>query len=1568
MTGKKKDKTNSSGRNWGGSRPNTGRKKAVAAPDPSQPSLSTFFTQPSCPSSADPNIDLNPQQQSQQQQDLQSQQESSTCNDEGAKNNAGPSCDEVGVARDTGESTTTLDSTTPLTENEPNKSLSGDQDGSIVKTILDYVDISICESQELPVHLGVTNIIKPDGNCLFRSFGFLSNGNQEAHQIWRKKVVNYIRSHEDIFRDLIDNQENMTVKEYCDTMVKDGEYGDLYCIMAYVIMSRRPSTIYSKHGDSGFHVYRYNPRQNSAVIQTPIQLHLDTDSKHYEMLLPSNSFGNADSESVELNNVDCGDEIDGFDDDVNGDKEIDEADKVEDECNGDGPEKATGKKRKARREDRTTPIALYLHDLLEKLKKKELNERLQAGRLWIDPPEPCIAVRQGVLRSHVPTVGRVEVAIFEPGSIFLDVFMQCQIHIISTQQGMNAINPEELAFPALLTKRAGVDDDIVFRVRSSAAVGCGPTSVFNLIRQATTREYSRRELSYYSAVEYIIKQQVHQPRINAYNINNVHTDIPKFSTFKDENGYNGAYPSASYLTKIFVLEIENMRAYLDFEVQRRDGVYLKADHYFKISKHVTSINGQRLFRALFTAKNEYHEIRLQNFVQSASFDQIRQPLQDYRETREHLQQPELKALCVDDCCKSRAGYLSVLPELAKGQIITSPLPLPADVRLFSTSSPEPLRVALEPFIKESNEIVKDPSRKPLVVSLDTEFPTNSFKQKIGKVSLIQFAFTEVPFKWKDIVFLIQVSNSHPFPPFLSSFITSPATLKIGRRIKEVEVKYLHEDWDVTIDTAHVMDLGPLCKTVNITDDARNSLDKLTMKALGFSLPKDDSIRCSNWASGNLSAQQKEYAARDVWAGIKIYLAASRKSSQFSRQSINSVAETPPAGSDKDDLQQQPQDALEAESEKESKSEDDSQFVDAPEPHENQSRPTPTKRKSRSKTSQASKRQRNPAGAVLQRILLDVFHGLKRPEVSSLHPACLLFVRGLSQAIHEWDPTDVANVTAYLDKQPEKKTFHDKLREDWDWVLRRVRRRTRQPAAMAEAIQAVVDEFLKPSYNDNPPDIPMYFKDGVDKDGLNLYSSCRGTGDDESYHRLLEVVISCFNAGPFYICALLAYLRHCSNIGASERYRQNFPKIGHFDHFLIDQINEITLRIYGFRIHRWWPHSSLCLATSETFGITPCVPRDQYENFASDDIKDYPTVYKAIAQKTKVKVPYLPIHTKEEFALFWRNVSFYTGSKLGDRSKPKDGFQAAKMCSDWNCGNLPMDRGKIPSVDMRIFRKLEEHIENGYKLYLKALARREIMFKNDQTLKAMNAALAALTPADIDLFLPPRIPTELGPFFFGSENFEDNLAPSNLLTTTSTESPAASIAQDTEDDFDMSIVDTEVEHPFPRSASDSVLIAKPLTSYLRPAVVPLAQGLTTSPTAAPIRPFSQRQPRRPRTCKHPNCPKRGTGEKCPGSQGGITKCLVNSLQASTLPAIVPSTLPVITPLTPPAVAPSNPLTTAPSIPPAVVLRVSQPVNQSEQFNNVWEPFNARMVGVYGVGDAIVWSEESERHLVEARQNV
>ena len=193
-----------------------------------------------------------------------------------------------------------------------------------------------------------------------------------------------------------------------------------------------------------------------------------------------------------------------------------------------------------------------------------------------------------------------------------------------------------------------------------------------------------------------------------------------------------------------------------------------------------------------------------------------------------------------------------------------------------------------------------------------------------------------------------------------------------------------------------------------------------------------------------------------------------------------------------------------------------------------------------------------------------------------------------------------------------------------------------------------------------------------------------------------MVFRSFNAGPAYVDAALAIIRHTFNIRASERNRKSFPRLGHYDHHIIDRINDISLKINGQPLYKWWSHLTHVPATSCTYGITPCVPEDQYENVTEDIIKNYPPIYKTIARKTKTIIPYMPVHSKDEFLLFRRNIQFYVGRGLGEKST-KANFDSAAMTNDWNNGNLNADRGKFPSItrDIQITRKLEENIVDAY---------------------------------------------------------------------------------------------------------------------------------------------------------------------------------------------------------------------------------------------------------------------------------
>jgi hypothetical protein len=77
---------------------------------------------------------------------------------------------------------------------------------------------------------------------------------------------------------------------------------------------------------------------------------------------------------------------------------------------------------------------------------------------------------------------------------------------------------------------------------------------------------------------------------------------------------------------MFVNDVARRRDYFDIEIMRRDGSIYSIDHSFKVicatlgtnlyklSKHISQINGQKIFEGLFTCKNEYAEIRMQHLV------------------------------------------------------------------------------------------------------------------------------------------------------------------------------------------------------------------------------------------------------------------------------------------------------------------------------------------------------------------------------------------------------------------------------------------------------------------------------------------------------------------------------------------------------------------------------------------------------------------------------------------------------------------------------------------------------------------------------------------------------------------------------------------------------------------------------------------------------------------------------------------------------------------------------------------------------------------------------------------
>ncbi|KAJ3199764.1 hypothetical protein HDU67_002572, partial [Dinochytrium kinnereticum] len=492
----------------------------------------------------------------------------------------------------------------------------------------------------------------------------------------------------------------------------------------------------------------------------------------------------------------------------------------------------------------------------------------------------------------------------------------------------------------------------------------------------------------------------------------------------------------------------------------------------------------------------------------------------------------------------RGFYEKQFPELLKGLRTPRLLPLPASDRVLTLNAwpEESLQIALNPFLEHLRAISDDPEGPRLVIGLDAEWSLNGNNQKEGKVRLLQLAFSQ--------------------------------KLRGDARATDYNINELR-----SISSPDVVDLASLAKAKGVIEDARKgSLKELTRKVLDCDL--DKSLWKSDW-SRELSKEQLLYASRDAWASLMIYQTLIAMPSPDFSCSTNARENGGGSALAMVLLRRREDEDLSIASEID-RNWDGSLSEQNSSPDEGIVSPV---------ISNTSEYAESPAGTPngpVSRVLLDILHAMKRLEVSRLHPASPLFHCAIRDAIFEFVGTHKDAVSRFLQTE-HNITFEEKFKREPQWILKRVPRWVPSPTILAERLKKVFGQFSRPSYNDSdgqplvtdklkkefknlmkhvkegclsdPIDVPLYRKVGEDKNKLPLFVCFRGTNDVESLHQSLEMLFNSFNAGVDLIDASLACIRHVFNVGASERNRPNFPKLGHCDHFLIDQINDVTARLH-----------------------------------------------------------------------------------------------------------------------------------------------------------------------------------------------------------------------------------------------------------------------------------------------------------------------------------------------------------------------------------------------------------------------
>ena len=277
---------------------------------------------------------------------------------------------------------------------------------------------------------------------------------------------------------------------------------------------------------------------------------------------------------------------------------------------------------------------------------------------------------------------------------------------------------------------------------------------------------------------------------------------------------------------------------------------------------------------------------------------------------------------------------------------------------------------------------------------------------------------------------------------------------------------------------------------------------------------------------------------------------------------------------------------------------------------------------------------------------------------------------------------------------------------------------RNPLFNAEAwarANNILKEILRGYYSD-PPGVSMYTKklrdDGsglvkTNKFGMDEIECCRGTNRVEAFHKNLNNTFGSWHVGVGMTEVLLAERRHRHNHNTSERRRAGFPRIGHYDTWLVDSLQSLVRKNHAILLYPNWVNASDYKDTPESFNTVPLhsqeldtaienkcntlirnmqtkIDNDLMREIKKDSTKKYKRRIRAKFKLTSdqkylcktmgTKLPLLPFTTAEETKLF---TDFASQNKHQD-----DRWLALEWCNSVDGVNI---FPKLP-VHIRVYRK------------------------------------------------------------------------------------------------------------------------------------------------------------------------------------------------------------------------------------------------------------------------------------------
>ncbi|KAK3271924.1 hypothetical protein CYMTET_19751 [Cymbomonas tetramitiformis] len=311
--------------------------------------------------------------------------------------------------------------------------------------------------------------------------------------------------------------------------------------------------------------------------------------------------------------------------------------------------------------------------------------------------------------------------------------------------------------------------------------------------------------------------------------------------------------------------------------------------------------------------------------------------------------------------------------------------------------------------------------------------------------------------------------------------------------------------------------------------------------------------------------------------------------------------------------------------------------------------------------------------VYSTVVGDAFHFMDRPKVPVHHEFKKAYFVALMEAWFAWEPVALDKVKAILksngasDAEIEAKMYYDVK-----WFRERVPRVVPPPPQHYWRVRAVfmlfgpqidtktgvplfntrnwgrANNVLKEILAGHAADIPSYEyyyhrldargELACDSLGIPLIDCNRGTNDTECVHKQLVTTFGTWHIGIEMSDCLMAERRHRYNQSVSERRRLGFPKLGHNDTWLIDQLQMLVEHNHNVSWFPDWSNANDFVTTPESFGTVPIHSPQLQEALEAIQLPKPPKLtgdQQYLCKVMRTPLPLLPVVGSKEQGLFER---------------------------------------------------------------------------------------------------------------------------------------------------------------------------------------------------------------------------------------------------------------------------------------------------------------------------------------------